>query len=118
MRYGLHPIPSNLPLIELVINNRAVERSLLGIERWQGLEMVTATGVPTVDEVHALRQLPDLRHLVLHMPDPVDDLVRLCPSLGSLQVIELYGVNKSDVQAARKALGDCPRVEIRIHTDK
>jgi hypothetical protein len=103
---GLEPIPADLPLATLAIHNRAEDRSLLGIERFPLLAKVTVTGVLLPDEVAALGELPELRHLVLHDPEPLDDLARLRPLAGRLEVLELHGVDGPDVQAAAKAVGD------------
>jgi hypothetical protein len=115
---GLHPLPGDLPLVELEIVNRAESRSLLGIEQWKTLEKVTATGVPTMEEIHALSQLPALRHLVLRSPDPVDDLVRLRPLVPSIKILELDEVPEQDVQAATNAIGDNPGMTLQIHIRK
>jgi hypothetical protein len=99
---GLHALPADLQLTELVLGGRAEYRSLLGVERYPALETVTVTGVPDADEVRALGELPALRRLVLRGARPVEDLVRLRP-LGSL-CIELFDV--TDRAAAQTALPD------------
>ncbi|TCO62700.1 NACHT domain-containing protein [Actinocrispum wychmicini] len=110
---GLHPLPDDLPLVELEITNRAEQRSLLGVDRWPTLEQVTANGVPREPEVEALAELPRLRHLVLHVNEPAVDLERLRPLVWSLDVLELYGVK--NVDAAFDALGEDAEAELRIH---
>jgi hypothetical protein len=110
---GLHPLPDDMPLVSFALKNRADQRSLLGIERWTSLEKVTATGVPTEEEVEALAELPSLRHLVLYAARPEKDLARLRPLTWSLDVIELHGVQ--DVDAATEAIGPDPETDLQIH---
>ncbi len=82
---GLTPIPADLPLTELVLDNRAPDRSLRGIERLTALTHVEFFGTPDSEEVAALRQLPTLTSLTAHQPDTVDALVGL-PALQRLAV--------------------------------
>jgi hypothetical protein len=103
---GLHPLPADLPLTELAIRNRAENRSLRGIQRFPRLKKVTVTGVPRPEEVAALCELPQLRHLVLHDPYPSADLARLRPLADRLKGIELHGVAEKDGRSAVKAVGD------------
>jgi hypothetical protein len=110
---GLHPIPSELALTELAIHNRAEDRSLLGIERWPLLEKVTVNGVLKTEDVAALSELPELRHLVLHGPNPLDGLARLRPLADRLHVLELRGVAERDVQFAAKTVGDDLAAKLR-----
>src|SRR5262249_43433880 len=57
---GLHPLPADLPLTELTIDNTEHDRNLTGITRWPTLTQVTATGVPTAAELTELAVLPQL----------------------------------------------------------
>ncbi|TNC20680.1 NACHT domain-containing protein [Amycolatopsis alkalitolerans] len=102
---GLGVLPADLPLTELVLDGRAEYRSLQGIERFTGLEKVTVHGVPSVEEVRLLGELPALKRLVVHGAAPAADLVRLRPLTGV--AAELRDV--TDRSAARKAL---PNAEI------
>jgi hypothetical protein len=90
---GLHSIPADLPLTELAIRNRATERSLLGIERFPLLEKLTVNGPLLPEEMAALRDLPQLRHLVLREPYPLADLARLQPLADQLDILELHGAD-------------------------
>lgn len=107
---GLDPLPADLPLTELVLDGRPGSRSLLGVQRWRGLEKVTVHGIPNLDEVRALGELPALGHLVVHNAVPVTELVRLRP-LGALRV-ELSGIPASEQDDARLAL---PEAELIVH---
>lgn len=102
---GLHPLPEDLPLRELAIHNRAENRSLLGIERFPLLEKVSITGTLLPEEVSALDELPRLRHLVLHHPDPLTDLTHLRPLATRLDHLELGGVDEPGVRSAAQAVG-------------
>jgi hypothetical protein len=82
---GLEPIPADLPLTELVLDNRPPDRNLRGIERLTELTHVEFFGTPDHEELAALRRLPTLTSLTVHQPDAVDDLVRL-PTLHRLAV--------------------------------
>lgn len=82
---GLHALPEGLPLTELVLDGRAEYRSLLGVERFPGLEKVVVHGVPDEDEVRALRELPALAELVVHKPEA--DLARLRSLLPDVHVV-------------------------------
>jgi hypothetical protein len=107
---GLHSLPAELPLTELVLDSRPGARSLLGVQRWRSLEKVTVTGIPNLDEVRALGELPALRHLVVRGASPVADLVRL-RTLGPLRV-ELFDAPASETDNARAAL---PEAELIVH---
>jgi hypothetical protein len=104
----LGALPADLPLTELAVVGRAEQRSLHGIERFTGLETVSLHGIPTVEEVRLLAELPALRQLTVHSAAPVADLVRLRPLAGVR--FELYDV--TEVAAARDAL---PEAELTIH---
>lgn len=80
------------------------------MQRWKGLEKVTVNGIPSVEDVRALGELPMLRHLRVRGAVPVADLIRLRP-LGSL-LVELSGIPASQVDSVRDAL---PEVEPTIH---
>jgi NACHT domain len=60
---GLDPLPADLPLRELAIDNRAADRNLRGIQRWRSLEQVAIFGAPRPDDLAALADLPLLRRL-------------------------------------------------------
>lgn len=99
---GLHPLPHDLPLAELVLDMRPEQRCLLGVGRWGSLEVVSAQGIPTVEEIRELAGLPALRRLVLHAIGEVDELVRLRP-LGEVDV-ELFDIPRTKEQAVREIL--------------
>jgi hypothetical protein len=82
---GLQPLPADLPLTELTIDNTEHDRNLTGITRWPTLEQVTATGVPTAAEIAELAALPRLRMLFLYRPQPAD-LHRLAALAGTCRV--------------------------------
>lgn len=60
---GLHPLPADLALQELVVDNLPSRRNLRGIERWPTLERVAVFGLPDDEEVAALARLPRLATL-------------------------------------------------------
>jgi hypothetical protein len=62
---GLEPLPAELPLRELIVDNLPGSRSLVGVERWPGLETVSIVGAPRPEEVEALARLPRLRRLIV-----------------------------------------------------
>ena len=68
LTHGLAPIPAELPLVHLRIDNLADRRNLRGISRWPGLTRVECGGIPTPEEIAELSQLPNLRDLVLRIP--------------------------------------------------
>jgi hypothetical protein len=101
---GLHPLPADLPLRELAVDNRAQDRNLRGIERWPGLEAVSFFGVPGAEEVAALAALPNLRHLRVREPESAGDLARL-QLLTSLQELSLTtGQGPSSLDEMRAAV--------------
>jgi hypothetical protein len=99
---GLHPLPAELPLRVLELDNRPSMRSLLGIERWPTLERVGIVGPPRADEVAALAQLPALRHLAMRRADPVERLADLASvdSWPNLRVIELTDLDRESLRRA------------------
>jgi hypothetical protein len=112
---GLHALPADLPLREFTVDNRPAERSLVGIDRWPGLQKVSVFGVPAEQEVEALTSLPHLRHLVLRRPETADALVRLKP-LASLDLVEVSEVAASLADGMRALLRALlPGTEVRIH---
>ncbi|WP_433281048.1 NACHT domain-containing protein [Pseudonocardia xinjiangensis] len=106
---GLGVLPSDLPLTELVLDGRATNRSLRGIERFTGLDTLIVNGIPSVEEVRLLGELPALKRLVVHDAVPAADLVRLRPLSGV--TFELHGV--TDDVATRNAL---PEANLTVHT--
>ena len=66
---GLEPIPADLPLRELIVENRPPDRSLRGISRWPELARLALFGVPDAAELRDLTGLPRLTELALHGPD-------------------------------------------------
>lgn len=111
---GLHPLPAGLPLRDLTVDNRPATRSLLGIERWQGLTRVSLDGPPRADEVTALAGLPALSHLVVRRADPVTALAELGKvSWQALRVVELPDLDPTALQAAKEVLAALDNVEIR-----
>jgi hypothetical protein len=101
---GLSPLPADLPLRELEVDNRAEDRDLRGIERWPGLEVVSIFGVPSAEEAAALAALPNLRHLRVREPESAGDLARLKP-LTSLQELRLTtGRGRSAAEQMRAAV--------------
>jgi hypothetical protein len=76
---------------------------------------VTVAGVPLPEEAAALCELPELRHLVLHDPDPLADLARLRPLADRLDILELHGVDEPNVRSAEKAVGDDLAAKLRTH---
>jgi hypothetical protein len=108
---GLTSLPADLPLAELEVTNRASQRSLVGIDRWPGLEKVSVHGTLAEAEVEALMELPRLRYLVVR--GSVEDYEVLRPLVWSLDVMEFHGVHDSDAMMA--ALGADAEAEIRIH---
>lgn len=111
---GLHRLPDDLPLTELVIGNRAEQRSLLGIERWPNLETVAAHGIPSIAELEALAGLPKLRTLAFEAPFAADDLARLRRLPSSVRVLGLPGVARPVADWVREEIGDLPGVNLRF----
>lgn len=93
---GLHPLPADLPLEELELDNLPRARNLVGVERWPTLAHVTVRGVPAGDEVESLARLPRLRTLTLVGPaddragnrvgDPAGDLDALAAALPRVEI--------------------------------
>jgi hypothetical protein len=111
---GLEPLPADLPLRALAVQNLPRGRSLLGIERWQGLEQVAIRGVPRPEEVDALARLPRLRHLVLHGPEGAEGLARL-DALPALRWLDLDEVPDRDSDSMLAALANLAGVEVRVN---
>jgi hypothetical protein len=89
---GLHALPEDLPLRELVIDNLPRYRNLQGIDRWPTLERLVIKGVPRPDEIDAIERLPALRRLDVH------------------------DVPTAEVDAVRSVLQVIANVEIRVST--
>jgi hypothetical protein len=70
LAHGLHLLPADLELDELVVDNPPRSRDIRGVERWRRLRHVGIRGTPRPDEVAALARLPHLERLTLHGPDP------------------------------------------------
>ena len=85
---GLHPLPAELPLEELVLDNLRSSRNLVGIERWPTLRDVTVRGVPGPEEVSSLAGLPALRTLTVVDPEPGADLDALRRNLPEVSISE------------------------------
>jgi hypothetical protein len=85
---GLHQLPDTLGLAELVVDNHADSRSLLGVERWPSLEYVSIKRVPRAEEIAALRELPGLRRLVVRRvrSDELTDLNDLAAELPGVDI--------------------------------
>jgi hypothetical protein len=96
---GLEPIPDDLPLTELVLDNRPPDRSLRGIERLPALTHVEFFGTPDREELAALRRLPMLTSLTAHRPDAVHELVQL-PELRRLTVDEIPAARYQEMLVA------------------
>jgi hypothetical protein len=84
----LSPIPADLPLTELVLENRPPDRSLRGIGRFPALTHVEFVGSPDAQEMAALRELPNLSSVAIRQPGAVHDLVHL-PKLTKIAVYDL-----------------------------
>jgi hypothetical protein len=65
---------------------------------------VRVYGIPADEEVRALAELPNLRHLVIRRPESADDLGRLRPLVG-LRVLGLEGVALFAHHSLRSAAG-------------
>ncbi len=91
---GLYPLPAELPLHELIVDNRPPQRSLRGIGRWPELERVGFFDVPGADDVRELATLPRLGHLELNSPTSVGALADL-PGIGSLRRLDLRDIAPS-----------------------
>lgn len=111
---GLTALPDTLDLRELVVDNQPGYRSLVGIDRWPGLEYVSIVGAPRAEETAALAALPSLRHLVLRRVEPVGVLADLTVAgdWPALRVIELPDLPEGGLVAAATVLADM-NVEIR-----
>jgi hypothetical protein len=111
---GLHTLPEDLPLREIVIDNLPRYRNLRGIDRWPTLEHVVIKGVPRPDEIDALATLPALRHIVIHGPDIVADLPRLT-LLPALRRLDVNDVPAPEVDAVWSVLQAVTNVEVRVN---
>lgn len=65
---GLDPIPADLSLTRLRIDNLPDRRNLRGIARLTQLTSVECAGIPTAPEIAELRRLPNLADLTLRTP--------------------------------------------------
>ncbi len=102
---GLDPLPPDLPLTGLVLDNRPPDRNLRGIERLPALTNVEFFGTPDHAELAALRRLPALTALTVHEPDGLDDLLRL-PALQHLAVDGVPAARHPAALAALKQRND------------
>lgn len=107
---GLHPLPDDLPLQELVVDNLPRVRNLAGIDRWPDLAHVSVVGAPRPDEITALARLPALRRLTINRPESMDHLAGL-RALPALRQLDLRGVEPGHAETFASAL---PDVTIRI----
>jgi hypothetical protein len=71
---GLHPLPDELPLEELVLDYLPRSRDLTGIERWPTLARLTIRGSARPDEHAALAELPALDSLTIRHPEAEIDV--------------------------------------------
>lgn len=83
---GLEPLPGDLPLRELVLDNRPPRPNLAGIQRWQTLETISMIGIPAAPQVELLTRLPLLRHLYLDIRTPGAEMAELERGLPNVQV--------------------------------
>lgn len=83
---GLDPLPADLPLRSLVLDNLPRGRNLLGVERWGLLEQVSVRGLPRPDEVDALAKLPQLGQLTLLGVDASSELADLRTALPHVEI--------------------------------
>jgi hypothetical protein len=115
LAHGLYPLPAGLPLRELTVDNWPEDRDLRGIERWPTLERISVVGIPRAEELQVIAELPDLRHLVVRLPEAPDDLARL-RALPSLRLLDLTDVD-IPAHSAMRAAGHrwLPGVVIRIN---
>jgi hypothetical protein len=97
-------LPHDLPLTELTVDIRLEDRNLLGIGHWPHLHTVTAYGVPRAEEVEALAELPELRHVVLHHVRDAEQVSRL-RALVRVR-LTLFDVPTEAEKAVREALPD------------
>jgi len=67
---GLAPIPSELPLARLWIDNLSDRRNLRGVSRWQKLEHVECNGIPDAEETDELKRVGALKILSVHRAEP------------------------------------------------
>jgi hypothetical protein len=98
---GLHPLPGDLAIEDLALDNPARTRDLRGVERWPSLRRVAIRGTPRPEEVEALAALPRLEHLALDGPEPGD--VDLTP-LRRLAVVTVTGLGPGDAAAVAAGL--------------
>ncbi|MDP9795060.1 hypothetical protein J2S43_003572 [Catenuloplanes nepalensis] len=109
----LSPIPDDLPLTDLVLNNRPPDRSLRGAERWPSLTHVEFHGTPDRSELRSLAALPHLTAVTLHTPDSVDGLHHLL-QLPSLEKIVVHDLPSPDRTAMQAVLDAAPQPTIII----
>jgi hypothetical protein len=115
LRDGLGPLPPDLGLRELFLDNPPRSRNLRGIERSQQLEHVSVWGVPQPEEIEALARLPNLTRLTLRNPDPADAGLRLLGTLPALRRLDLDDVPWGQQDALLAAVHVPPSVEICIN---
>jgi NACHT conflict system protein/NACHT domain-containing protein len=94
---GLWPIPADLPLTSLTVDNAEQSRDLAGIARWPTLEHLTITGAPTPAEVAELSRLPALRRLTLRRPRAAD--LRALSALPRAYRIDLHDARTPELPA-------------------
>ena len=106
LREGLHALPGDLPLRELAVTNRAGDRRLLGVERFQDLERVSVVGTPDDEDVAALAQLPKLTGLTVTQPESLAALAALAalPALRTLHLIDPAPASDEELAALRSRL--------------
>ncbi|GAA2803527.1 NACHT domain-containing protein [Saccharopolyspora taberi] len=84
---GLHPLPEDLPLEELVLDSRFDRRVLDGIQRWSGLRRVRLHGEPTEAETRLLRELPQLAQLHVYAPGSAERMAAVREELPGVEVV-------------------------------
>lgn len=106
LREGLHALPGDLPLRELAVTNRAGDRRLLGVERFQDLERVSVVGTPDDEDVAALARLPRLTGLTVTQPESLAALAALAalPALRTLHLIDPAPASDEELAALRSRL--------------
>jgi hypothetical protein len=88
LRGGLHPLPADLAITELILDNPPRSRDLRGIERWTQLEHVSLRGQPRPHELEALARLPRLGHLDI-VDVPSADRPAVLAGLRGLRGVEI-----------------------------
>jgi hypothetical protein len=111
---GLEALPVDLPLLELVINNRPPRRNLRGVDRWPGLEHLAVFDLPDLAEVAEIEKLPRLQKLTVHeptYPPALAALYRVEP-LRELHVGDIPAPVREAVLATLRELD--PRIEVYV----